>query len=126
MIHAFDTPYQRLIYPSLSEEDAEEWRGELGQKAANQIAKLLAASLARASVLPADAPTWKMHVHCGSARFVIERFVRKADSDLLALGTHGYSGVTHFLLGTVAGDVLREVVCDVLVVPGRRRAEEPE
>lgn len=42
------------------------------------------------------------------------------------LGTHGYSGVAHVLLGTVAGDVLREVACDVLVVPGLRRAEEPE
>jgi nucleotide-binding universal stress UspA family protein len=126
MIHAFDTPYRGLIYPSLSEEDAEEWRGELGQKATHQITKLLAAALARAKVSPADAPSWKMNVQCGSARLVIEKIVKKADSDLLVLGTHAYSGVAHVLLGTVAGDVLREVACDVLVVPGLRRAEEPE
>ena len=66
-----------------------------------------------------------MHVQCGSARLVIEKVVKKADTDLLVLGTHGYSGVAHVLLGTVAGDVLREVACDVLVVPGLRRAEEP-
>ncbi len=126
IIHAFDTPYQGLVYPSLSEEDAEEWRGELGQKATHRIAKLLADALARASVSPADAPSWKMHVQCGSARLVIEKLVKKADTDLLVLGTHGYSGVAHVLLGTVAGDVLRHVTCDVLVVPGLRRPEEPE
>lgn len=126
MIHAFDTPYQGMIYPSLSEEDAEEWRNELGRKATHRIAKLLAAALARASVSPADAPSWKMHVQCGSARLVIEKIVKKVDSDLLVLGTHGYSGVAHVVLGTVAGDVLRQVACDVLVVPGVRRAEEPE
>jgi nucleotide-binding universal stress UspA family protein len=48
---------------------------------------------------------------------VVERAVKKADSDLLVLGTHGYSGVAHAFLGTVAGDVLRAVACDVLVVP---------
>jgi nucleotide-binding universal stress UspA family protein len=100
--------------------------GELGQKATHQIAKLPADALARAGVAPADAPSWKKHVQCGSARLVIEKVVKKADSDLLVLGTHGYSGVAHALLGTVAGDVLREVACDVLVVPGLRRPEEPE
>src|SRR5690606_11870935 len=125
MIHAYDTPYQGMIYPSLSQEDADEWRDELGQKATHQIAKLLAAALVRANVSPAEAPTWKMHVQCGSARLVIEKVVKTADTDLLVLGSHGYSGVAHVLLGTVAGDVLREVACDVLVVPGLRRAEEP-
>ncbi|WP_437567007.1 universal stress protein [Sorangium sp. So ce542] len=125
VIHAFDTPYRGAVYPSLTEEDAEEWRNELGQTAAQQIAKLLAASLARAEVPPAEAPPWKTHVRCGSARLVIEKAVKKADSDLLVLGTHGYSGVAHVLLGTVAGDVLREVACDVLVVPARPAAEEP-
>lgn len=125
MIHAFDTPYRGMIYPSLSEEEAEEWRDELGQKAAQQVAKLLAAAVARASVAPADAPSWRMHVQCGSPRLVIEKVAKKAESDLLVLGTHGYSGVAHVLLGTVAGDVLREVACDVLLVPGLRHAEEP-
>ncbi|WP_438022771.1 universal stress protein [Sorangium sp. So ce233] len=77
--------------------------------ATRQIAKLLAASLAQAKVRPAEAPPWKTHVRCGSPRLVIEKAVKKADSDLLVLGTHGDSGVAHVFLGTVAGDVLREV-----------------
>lgn len=125
MIHAYDTPYQGMVYPSLSQEDADEWRDERGREATQQVAKLLAASLVRANVSSAEAPTWKMHVQCGSARLVIEKVVKNADTDLLVLGTHGYSGVAHVLVGTVAGDVLREVACDVLVVPGLRRSEEP-
>jgi nucleotide-binding universal stress UspA family protein len=39
---------------------------------------------------------------------------------LLVLGTRGYTGVAHILFGTVAGDVLRAVACDVLVVPPTR------
>lgn len=120
VIHAFDTPYQGVIYPSLSEDDAEDWRRELEQKAISQISELMAASLARAKVPPKDAPFWNAHVQCGSARLVIERAVKKKENDLLVLGTHGYSGVAHVLLGTVAGDVLRNVACDVLVVPGPR------
>jgi hypothetical protein len=42
-------------------------------------------------------------------------------ADLLLLGTHGRAGLAHALLGTVAGDVLRDVQCDVLVVPPRRQ-----
>ncbi|WP_437954956.1 universal stress protein [Sorangium sp. So ce119] len=126
VIHAFDTPYRGLAYPSLSEEDAEAWRSELERTATQQMAKLLAASLAQAKVRPAEAPPWKTHVRCGSPRRVIEKAVKKAESDLLVLGTHGYSGVAHVVLGTVAGDVLRQVACDVLVVPAGPRAEEPE
>lgn len=126
LIHAFDTPYRGIVYPSLSEEDAEGLRSALRQEATQQIAKLLATALARAGVQPEDAPLWKMDVQCGSPRLVIERAVRKAGADLLVLGTHGYSGLAHVFLGTVAGDVLREVSCDAMIVPGQPRAGEPD
>ena len=45
---------------------------------------------------------------------------RKFDADLVLLGTHGYSGVAQVFLGTVAGDILRDLRCDVLVVPPPR------
>ncbi|NTX17898.1 universal stress protein, partial [Myxococcus sp. CA056] len=56
----------------------------------------------------------------GSPRTVIPDVVAKSRADLLLLGTHGRAGIAHALLGTVAGDVLRDVTCDVLVVPPRR------
>ena len=119
VIHAFDAAHRGLVYPSLSRDEAEEREEELQHDATQALARLLATSLEQAQVLPRDAPRWQTRVRYGSPRSVIEKVVKKAETDLLLLGTHGYSGVAHMFLGTVAGDVLREVTCDVLVVPPR-------
>ena len=52
VIHAFRTPYQGLMYPSLSEDEAAERKEELRSSASRELAKLLAAALARADVRP--------------------------------------------------------------------------
>jgi len=39
-------------------------------------------------------------------------------ADLIVVGTHGHSGVTRFLLGSVVNATLRRAPCDVLVVRG--------
>ena len=43
----------------------------------------------------------------------------RSEVDLLALGTRGRTGLLYAYLGSVAGDLLRSVECDVLVVPRR-------
>ncbi len=118
VIHAFDIPYQGLVYSSLSKEDADDFREQFQQKASRQLADLLATSLKRAKVRASDVPMWT-RIRCGRPRLVIQKAVKKADTDLLVLGTRGFTGVAHLFLGTVAGDVLRDVACDVLVVPPR-------
>jgi nucleotide-binding universal stress UspA family protein len=117
VVHAFDIPYRGLIYPSLPADDVEERKGELRANALHQLTQLLAAGLAKAHVRPENAPIWKTHVHLGSPRLIVEKAMKKFDTDLLVLGTHGYSGTAYVLLGTVAGDLLRAAKCDVLVVP---------
>lgn len=117
VIHAFDTPYHGLIYPSLPEDEAEERKDELRSMATAELGKLLAAAQAKAEVRPEHAPLWKTHVRYGSPRFVVEKAMKKAETDLLVLGTHAHSGAAYVLLGTVAGDLLRAAKCDVLVVP---------
>lgn len=117
IIHAFEDPHPSWPYPSLANDDDRE--SELRVQASQALAELLAASLAEAKVAPRDVPMWKAQVRHGSPRTVIERAVRKNGNDLLLLGTRGHSGVAHTFLGTVAGDVLRAVGCDVLVVPPR-------
>lgn len=116
VIHAFSSPYENLGYPSVPTL-VDQRRLELQTKAARELSKLLATSLSKAKVQPGAAPVWRLLVRHGSARLVIEKAVKQLESDLLVLGTHGYAGVAHAFLGTVAGDVLREVACDVLVVP---------
>jgi nucleotide-binding universal stress UspA family protein len=119
VVHAFDAPYHGLVYPSIHREDAEAQRRELQFEASQKLLESLARAVARAKVSPGDAPAWTTHVRYGSPRLVIQNAVRRARTDLLALGTHGYSGVAHAFLGTVAGDVARSVACDVLIVPPR-------
>lgn len=126
VIHAFDPPYRHLVYPSLSEEDAAEDREHSRRAAARQIGDLVASALAAARVPEKDAPRWTAHVQHGSARSVVTRAVAKLETDLLVLGTRGHSGAAYVFLGTVAGDVLRAVGCDVLVVPPRPRRRAGE
>lgn len=123
VIHAFDAPYGHLIYPSLPEDHAEERREELRFNATRKLAKVLDAALAKADVAPEDAPLWKPHVRYGSPRRVVEKAIKKSETDLLVLGTRGHSGAAHVFLGTVAGDLLRASKCDVLLVPPRRQLE---
>lgn len=113
IIHAFDKPYP--MYTSLSIKQIEEMRNQYKPEAMQKLAKLLTTAMARVS--PEDVLHGEFHVRHGSPRMVIQEAVRKADTDLLVLGTHGYSGLKLMFIGTVAGDVLRNVSCDVLMVP---------
>ncbi|HEY6559572.1 MAG TPA: universal stress protein [Polyangiaceae bacterium] len=117
VIHAFDDPHGGLVYPSLSEDAADERQAELRSDATRELTKLLTRALAKAHVRPEDVPVWKTHVRYGSPRIVVERAAKKRETDLLVLGTHGYSGAAYLFLGTVAGDLLRAARCDALVVP---------
>jgi len=121
VIHAFDVPYHGLVYPSLSEEEVDVRKSELRFKATQELVKLLATAMAKAGVRAEDWLPWKTHVLYGAPRGVVEKAVKKAEADLLALGTHAYSGASYLFLGTVAGDLLRSTQCDVLLVPPRAR-----
>ena len=123
VVHAYDAPFQSTIYPSLSEDDATDYREHYRRKALRGIDRLLRASSAELAreVPEASALSWQIQLHNGPARSVIEHMSSRANADLLVLGSHGYSGLAHGFLGSVAGDVLREVKCDVLVVAPRER-----
>lgn len=53
----------------------------------------------------------------GRAATVIADHADAAAADLIVVGTHGRSGLSRLLLGSVAGDVLRTAPCPVLTVP---------
>ena len=113
-VHAYEVPFKSLIYPSLSVEQLDDYRDHARRQVHDRFARFLASGPANAEPL-----SWTAHVRHGSPRSVIQQAVIKARTDLLVLGTHGRTGAAHAFLGTVAGDVLREVPCDVLVVPPR-------
>jgi nucleotide-binding universal stress UspA family protein len=124
VIHAFDAPpYQGTIYPSLPSDEAEERKDELRSSATRELAKLLATALAKAKadLRQENGLFWKFDVRYGPPRSIVEKAMKKAETDLLVLGTRGHSGAVHMLLGTVAGDLLRAAKCDVLIVPPTRQ-----
>jgi len=56
------------------------------------------------------------HMRTGSAAPSIAEFVDEHDVDLVALSTHGRTGLERFLLGSVTEKVVRHVHCPVLTV----------
>ncbi|HYG67919.1 MAG TPA: universal stress protein [Anaeromyxobacteraceae bacterium] len=52
------------------------------------------------------------------------RYAKEEGVDLLVLGTHGRTGVSRAVLGSVAEKVVRHASCPVLVVRPTPRAEE--
>ncbi|MDP3500080.1 MAG: universal stress protein [Myxococcales bacterium] len=118
VIHAFESAFEHLVYPSVPSDEADDRRAELRQEASRTLERRLTAALAQAQ-LSASEVSWKVRVRQGSARTAVPKAVKQGNVDLLALGTQGASGLAQAFLGSVAGDLLRAVGCDVLVVPPR-------
>ena len=64
--------------------------------------------------LEAFAPDLRREVRMGEPRQVI--LERAADFDLIVMGTHGKTGASRLLLGSVAEAVVRRAACPVLTV----------
>ena len=79
-------------------------------------AKLQAQAAVETFVAASDAPgPANIILRQGDARQVIPDVAAERHADLVALGTHGRSGIAHVLLGSVAEAVIRAAGCDVLV-----------
>ncbi len=57
----------------------------------------------------------------GPSHVIIEQ-AEALNADLLVMGTHGRTGITHLLIGSVAERVIRHAPCPVFVVRERRAA----
>lgn len=54
-----------------------------------------------------------------TAAAALVRYAEEVEADLLVMGTHGRSGVSRLMLGSVAEEVVRHAPCPVLTVPHR-------
>jgi nucleotide-binding universal stress UspA family protein len=72
-----------------------------------------------AIVPPGDRPLlghMVRHVAEGNPARVISKLADELEVDLIVMGTHGRSGIAHFLFGSVAEKVLRRAPCPVVCV----------
>jgi universal stress protein A len=66
-------------------------------------------------------------IGAGLAARQIVACARRQSADLIVIGTHGRTGLSHVVLGSVAESVIRHAPCRVLTVPARvpDESEEP-
>ena len=65
-----------------------------------------------------SASGWKVTTEAaeGPPATVIERLAKEREVDLIAMGTHGRSGLRELVLGSVAKRVVQRAPCPVLTV----------
>jgi universal stress protein A len=61
-------------------------------------------------------PKLSLAVEVGAPAAEIVRYAARHDVDLIVMGTHGRTGLTHVVRGSVAEEVLRTAKCNVLTV----------
>jgi nucleotide-binding universal stress UspA family protein len=60
-------------------------------------------------------------VFSGTPYNEIIKYAEKSGIDLIVMGTHGYTGLKHMLIGSVAENVVRRAPCPVLTVRPDKR-----
>jgi len=110
LVHAYDVPFKGFLY-------GHDTRREISNQHEAQFREMLEEELATflASLEP-KAPKLERVMQEGMVREVIRQQLRQLKPDLLVIGTHGRTGVSHAFLGSVAEDLLRSPPCDVLAV----------
>ena len=68
-----------------------------------------------AAEIPPDVP-YNIEVRTGAAAAEITHFAKTEAADMIVVSTHGYTGLKHVLMGSVAEHVVRYAPCPVLVV----------
>lgn len=119
IVHAYHVPFEGFITPGAPPEEMTELRKEYRQMAVAGLAKLQAS-------LKALGVQWPTVIVRGDPRTVLLAEAVRRRADLIALGTHGRSGIAHALVGSVAEWIIQTAVCDVLVArPARVLFELP-
>lgn len=113
VVAGLSTPYPYLGPPF---NEAMSWETMIRQKARDAL---------NACTLPEGFATLKVvrELRSGSPIAHIGEYAKEKGIDLIVMGTHGRSGVSHLLLGSVAENVVRRAPCSVLTV---RPAEPPK
>jgi nucleotide-binding universal stress UspA family protein len=66
-------------------------------------------------VLDGSVP-WELHVSSGVPERDIVHMADRLSIDLIVMGTHGRTGISHLVLGSVAEEVIRKANCAVLTL----------
>jgi nucleotide-binding universal stress UspA family protein len=111
VLHVLEIPY---VGSGLGEIELPPVEAEIREPVAENLAKLVAERVGNR--VPAETL-----MRTGQPWFEITEAAREQAADLVIIGTHGYTGLKHVLMGSTAERVVRHAPCPVLVVrnPGK-------
>jgi len=105
VVHAFHVPFESFMAPTRAA--LGEVRRPYREKGIVQLDTLVAPY--------EDQARWRKIVRAGDARSIVLNEAIRSHADVIAIGTHGRSGLSRALIGSVAEDVIANALCDVLV-----------
>lgn len=115
LLHVIDdyfglAPEAQIMLPDLNQ-----YLGDLQAAAKLELSKLRQAEAAQLTDVVEASPVGRPFVE-------IIRYARDVQADLIVMGSHGRTGLSHALLGSVAERVVRKASCPVLTVRSDQHA----
>ncbi len=110
VLHVVDEAYQYWMAMGPNSLPVGPTPDEIASGAKQEMGKFVAKYLANPDI------TVVPLVITGRPFLEIIRYAREKDIDLIIIGTHGRSGLSHALLGSVAEKIVRKAPCPVLSI----------
>ena len=63
----------------------------------------------------------EVHTAIGNPKFDILDFANASEADYLVMGTHGRTGISHFVIGSTAEYIIRHTTIPVLIIPQKTK-----
>ena len=108
VVHAYWPPFEGAVLATLTPKEVPEYHRGFKRKADSDLKQILAS-------FTDPGFRWRAVVRRGDPRSVVLDEAVHRRSDLIVVGTHARSGLSHALLGSVAEWLIRGARCDVLV-----------
>lgn len=116
VVHVFDPRAETGLAAGASAGDAVDLEAELRERIHDELRRISAEKLA-------DVPSVKLAVVSSrSAADGICHYAEKEGADMIVLSTHGRTGLSHLLIGSVAEKVVRHAPCPVLTLRSKAQS----
>ena len=112
LVHAYEVPFKAFLSGASTHGEIKKAHEE---QFSHMVGQEMAGFLARLGTPPPEEPIERV-MREGGPHEVIHEEVAKLGAELLILGTHGRTGVSHAFLGSVAEEFLNDPPCDVVTV----------
>ena len=108
LVHAFESPLPAIYFPGVTSPEV-----EFLNAARNAAKAMLEGDQKRVQSAGIEVRTHLAEVPAAAA---ITQLAEEIAADLLVVGTHGHTGLSRVLMGSVAERTVRHAPCSVLVV----------